>query len=129
MSAPAKQALQLARQLFQLSLVDGALSSERVAGVLDYVEQHRPTQPLTVLKAYLRLVTLELSRGQARIEHAGEVSDQILQAITAGLAKQYGRPLTAVASANPALLAGLRVRVGDDVYESSIADQLARLVA
>jgi F-type H+-transporting ATPase subunit delta len=112
-----------------LSVADGALSPERVAGVLAYVEKHRPAQPLLVLKTYRRLVTIELSRGQAQIEHAGGVSDQILQTIAAALAKKYGRPLTAVAAPNSALLAGLRVRVGDDVYESSIANQLAGLVA
>jgi F-type H+-transporting ATPase subunit delta len=129
MSAQSKKAQQLARQLLSLSVADGALSPERVAGVLAYVEKHRPAQPLLVLKTYLRLVTIELSRGQAQIEHAGGVSDQILQTIAAALAKKYGRPLTAVAAPNSALLAGLRVRVGDDVYESSIANQLAGLVA
>jgi F-type H+-transporting ATPase subunit delta len=129
MSAQSKKAQQLARQLLSLSVADGALSPERVAGVLAYVEKHRPAQPLLVLKTYRRLVTIELSRGQAQIEHAGGVSDQILQTIAAALAKKYGRPLTAVAAPNSALLAGLRVRVGDDVYESSIANQLAGLVA
>jgi F-type H+-transporting ATPase subunit delta len=127
MSAPSKSAQLLARQLFQLSLADGALSAERVTGVLAYVEQHRPPNPVMVLKAYLQLVTNAVARSQARIEHAGQVSDQILQAISAALAKKYGRALTAVAQPNPALLAGVRVRVGDDVYEASIAGQLAAL--
>jgi F-type H+-transporting ATPase subunit delta len=127
MSAHSKQAQQLARQLFQLSLADGALSAERVAGVLAYVEQHRPPNPVMVLRAYLHLVEGEVARSQAQIEHAGQVSDQVLQDITAALAKKYGRALTAVHQPNPALLAGLRVRVGDDVYEASIAGQLATL--
>jgi F-type H+-transporting ATPase subunit delta len=129
MSAHSKQAQQLARQLFQLSLADGALSAERVAGVLAYVEKNRPANPVMVLRAYLRLAANEVARGQARVEHAGQVSDQVLQGITAALARKYGRALTAAAQPNPALLAGLRVRVGDDVYESSVADQLATLVA
>jgi F-type H+-transporting ATPase subunit delta len=128
MSTHAKAAQQLARQLFQLSLADGALSAERVTGVLAYVEQHRPANPVMVLRAYLHLVTNEVARSHALIEHAGQVSDQILQTITAALAKKYGRTLSTVAQPNPELLAGLRVRVGDDVYEASIAGQLATLV-
>ena len=37
--------------------------------------------------------------------------------------------VTAIAKPNPALLAGLRVHVGDDVYESSVSGQLAALAA
>jgi F-type H+-transporting ATPase subunit delta len=127
MSAHSKKAQQLARQLFSLSLEAGTVSAERVAGVLAYVEQHRPANPVMVLRAYLHLVAKEIARGQARVEHAGQVSDQVLQTIAAALAKKYGRALAAVARPNPALLAGLRVRVGDDVYESSVAGQLASL--
>jgi F-type H+-transporting ATPase subunit delta len=128
MSAHSKSAQQLARQLFQLSLEDGSLSAERVAGVLAYVEQHRPPNPVMVLRAYLQLAASAVARSQARVEHAGPVSDQVLQNITAALARHYGRALTTVTQPNPALLAGLRVRVGDDVYEASIAGQLAALV-
>ncbi len=129
MAAHAKQAQQLARQLFKLSVADGAVSAERVAGILAWVEKHRPANPVLVLQAYQRLVALEVGRSQVRVEHAGPVSDQVLQSITSALAKKYGRALTTTAQPNPALLAGLRVRVGDDIYESSIAGQLAALAA
>ena len=129
MAGHAKQAQQLARQLFKLSMADGVVSAERVGGILAWVEKHRPANPILVLKAYERLVTIELNRSQVRIEHAGAISDQVLQSITAALAKKYGRVLTTSAQPNPALLAGLRVRVGDDIYESSVAGQLAALAA
>jgi F-type H+-transporting ATPase subunit delta len=45
------------------------------------------------------------------------------------MTEKYGRPIAGVARRNDALLAGLRVRVGDDVYESSVAGQLATLAA
>lgn len=124
-----KQIQQLARLLFRLSLVDGAVSPERVAGVLSYVASHRPANPVGVLRAYHRLVAESLARSQAVVDHAGDVSDATLQNIAAAMAKRYGRPVTAVARRDPSLVAGLRVRVGDDVYESSIAGHLADLAA
>jgi F-type H+-transporting ATPase subunit delta len=124
-----KKAQQLARQLFKLSLVDGLVSAERVSGVLGYIEKTKPAHPLTVLKIYHRLVATELARSQAIVEHAGAVSDSVLQAIAAAMTKKYGRAITASTRANPKLLAGLRVRVGDDVYESSVAGQLNQLAA
>ena len=129
MAAAAKQVQQLARQLFKLSLVDGALSAERVSGVLQYIEKHRPANTLAVLKVYQRLVTAEVARGQAVVEHAGPVNDSVLANIAAAMTRKYGRKVTSVSRPNPTLLAGLRVRVGDDVYESSVAGQLASLSA
>ena len=124
-----KKAQQLARQLFKLSLVDGQVSADRVTGVLGYLEKIQPAHPLAVLKVYQRFITTELAKSQAVVEHAGAVSDTILQTIAASMTKKYGRTITASSHANPALLAGLRVRVGDDVYESSVSGQLNVLAA
>jgi F-type H+-transporting ATPase subunit delta len=127
MASGKKQIQQLARQFFRLSIVDGALSSDRVAGVLQYIEKHRPAHSLAVLKAYQRLIAAEVARSQAVVEHAGSVNDSVLAGIAAAMTKKYTRPISSVARRNDALLAGLRVRVGDDVYESSVASQLATL--
>ncbi len=124
-----KQAQRLARQLFRLSVVDGELSAERVGGVLEYVEKHCPAHPHAVLSAYHRLVATEVARGQAVVEHAGPVSPATVAAIGASMTARYQRKITAVAQRNDALLAGVRVRVGDDLYESSVAGQLETLAA
>ena len=122
-----KQAQHLARQLFRLSIVDGEVSAERVTGVLEYVEKHCPAHPHAVLSAYHRLVAGEIARGQAVIEHGGPVAPSTADVVAAAMAKRYGRKITPVTKRNDALLAGLRVRVGDDVYESSVAGQLDAL--
>jgi F-type H+-transporting ATPase subunit delta len=127
MSAHTKKAQQLARQLAQMSLVDGVVSGERVAGVLEYIEKHRPANPVQVLKAYHRFIALELAKARAVVEHAGPVSDEVLRSIEASMSRRYGRQVTATAQPNDALIGGLRVRVADDVYESSIAGQLEAL--
>jgi F-type H+-transporting ATPase subunit delta len=129
MASGKKQIQQLARQFYKLSFVDGTLSADRVAGVLQYVEKHRPAHVIAVLKAYERLIAAEIARSQARVEHAGTVNPAILASIAAAMTKRYSRPIASVATRNDALLAGLRVRVGDDVYESSVAGQLATLAA
>jgi len=129
MASAKKQIQQLARQFFKLSVADGKLSADRVAGVLQYIEKHRPAHTVAVLKAYQRLVAAEVARGQAVIEHAGAINDATLASVAAAMTKKYQRPIASVARRNDALLAGLRVRVGDDVYESSVAGSLATLSA
>ena len=127
MASGKKQVQQLAKQFLQLSVVDGAVSTERVTGVLQYIEKHRPQHAVAVLRAYERLVAAEIARGQAVVEHAGAINDSVLASIAAAMTRKYTRKITPVAKRNDALLAGVRVRVGDDVYESSVAGQLTQL--
>jgi F-type H+-transporting ATPase subunit delta len=129
MASHAKIAQKFARQLFSMSIVDGVVSADRVAGVLEYVEKHGTANPVMVLKAYQRLVATEVAKGQALVEHAGAVNDAMLAAIAAAMTKKYGRAVTATAKPNAELIAGLRVHVGDDVYESSVAGQLDALAS
>jgi F-type H+-transporting ATPase subunit delta len=127
MASNAKAVQKLARQLFTLSVVDGSVSAERVAGVLQYVEKHHPSNGIQVLKAYERLVAAEIARGVAMVEHAGPIDESSLSAIAAAMTQRYGRRVSAASKSNPALLAGLRVQVGDDIFESSVSGQLAAL--
>jgi F-type H+-transporting ATPase subunit delta len=124
-----KQTKLLAKQLFKLTVVNGEVSAERVAGVLGWIEKHQPRRPLALLQQYHRLVASEFAKSRAVVEHAGAVSEATLQSIAAAMSKKYSRSVTSVAKPNPALLAGLRVRIGSDVYESSVAGQLASLSA
>lgn len=124
-----KQTKLLAKQLFKLSVVDGEVSADRVAGVLGWIEKHSPRHPLALLQLYHRYVATEFAKSRAIVEHAGAVNAATLAAIEAAMTKKYSRKVTAVAKPSPVLLAGLRVRVGSDVYESSVAGQLAALSA
>ena len=122
-----KKTKALAKQLFKLSLVNGAVSAEQVEGVLGYIEKNVPRGQLALLQLYQRAITTELAKSSAVVEHAGPVSDTTLQSIAAAMTRKYSRPVAATAKPNPKLLAGLRVRVGSDVYESTVAGQLAAL--
>jgi F-type H+-transporting ATPase subunit delta len=119
----------LARQLVKLSVVDGQVSAEQVSGVLAWVEKHSPRQSLALLQIYQRLIVTELSRSQALVSHAGSLPDGVLSRIGQAMTKKYQRPITPSAKPDVSLIAGIRVRVGDDVYESSAAGQLAALSA
>lgn len=122
-----KQTKLLAKQLFKLSVVNGVVSPEQVSGVLGWVEKTSPRRPVALLKAYHHRIALELAKSRAEVEHAGPINDATLKSIEAAMTRKYQRPVTASAKANPQLLAGLRIRVGSDVYESSVAGQLATL--
>ncbi|WP_438480763.1 F0F1 ATP synthase subunit delta [Oleiharenicola lentus] len=125
--AAAKKTKQLAKQLFKLSVVNGQVSAEQVSGVLGWVEKTRPAQSLTLLKLYQRQIAAEIAKSEAVVTHAGPLGENVLAQVTAAMTKKYSRPVTAKAQLDSSLLAGLRVRVGNDIYESSVAGQLATL--
>jgi len=122
-----KKTKALAKQLFKLSLVNGVVSPEQVTGVLGYIEKNVPRHALALLQLYHRAIATELAKSNAVVEHAGPISDTTLKSIEAAMTKKYSRPVAATARPNPKLLAGLRIRIGSDVYESTIAGQLAAL--
>ena len=117
----------LARQLFKLSLANGQVSADLVSGVLGWVDKHAPRHPIALLQLYQRLITTELAQSQAVVGHAGPLASGVIAQIEQALTKKYHRPITATATPDATLLAGIRVRIGDDVYESSVANQLASL--
>lgn len=117
----------LAKQLFKLSLVNGEVSAEQVAGVLGYIEKTQPRHALALLKLYHRAIAAEVARSRAIVEHAGPIADSTLRMIEGSMSQKYKRTVSATAKPNPQLLAGLRVRIGSDVYETSVAGQLAAL--
>jgi F-type H+-transporting ATPase subunit delta len=50
-----------------------------------------------------------------------------MDSIKANLEKQYGAGLNIGFSVNPGLIGGLRIKVGSDVYDGSVAGRLAAL--
>jgi len=129
MAAQNKSAQLFARRLFDMSLVDDIVSAEHVEGVLAYIEKHAPANALQILQTYKKLIARELAKSHAVVEHAGPVTEGILRSIEGAFTQKYKRQVTVSSRHNAGLIAGLRMRIGDDVYESSIAGQLEQLSA
>ena len=81
---------------------------------------------LTVLRSDLQR---ELTRRKAVVEHAGPLSPEQLETIRARFSEQTGIARRAEARSEPSLIGGVRVQVGDNVYDSSIAGRLHHLAA
>jgi F-type H+-transporting ATPase subunit delta len=119
----------LARRLAALSLdpSTGAPGVERVRAVLSELETTRPPAALRpLLKAYQVALAREVAKSELHIEHAGPLPPETAALLAAHFAKLSGRRVTSVTRENPDLAVGLRVRVGDDVYDSSARGILAR---
>jgi F-type H+-transporting ATPase subunit delta len=82
---------------------------------------------LRVLTDFQRLLRLEYERHTALIESAAPLTGQLRQDIEAGLTRTYGDTLEMSFGENPALIGGIRIKVGSDVYDGSIRARLAAL--
>lgn len=109
------------------SFVNGELNADRVNGFVASVIKNKPRQYMQLLENYQRLLRLETDKRRVRIESATELDDAAGKQIVADLQKRYGHGLTAEFSVNPALLGGVRIRVGSDVWDSSVRNRLERL--
>ena len=73
------------------------------------------------------MVRLEVEKRHARIESAGELSQEVRSQIVASLHRKYGSDLTNEFVVTPELLGGLRIHVGSDVWDGSVRNRLQRL--
>ncbi len=107
---------------------DGRVDAERVRAILAEVPRAFPFAQLRpLLEKFYADIARELRFSQARIEFAGTLSAGTADAIAAHFSALFGRAISPVPEENPALLGGVRVQVGDDVYDASLAGTLARL--
>ena len=97
------------------------------ARVVARLIESKPRDYRAILSALQRLTRLELERRKVTVESAVELDDATRQRVVAGLAKQYGPDLVVQYQITPALLGGLRIRVGNDVFDGSVQGRLDRL--
>src|SRR5205823_9502673 len=122
-----KEIRQLSREMLRASFSDGQLDPQKIASLVDSLTRRKPRHYIEVLKNYRRLLRLELEKRSARIETASEVDSAIRSEILANLKKKYGTDLTAEFVVDLALLGGMRIRVGSDVWDGTVRGRLERL--
>jgi F-type H+-transporting ATPase subunit delta len=118
-----------ARQLFRLCLIDGRLDPDRARGIVKRVAASPRRGALAALADLQRLIRLDQDRHTAVVESATHLDDSLRGEIKAGLARVYGSDLTTSFEENPALIGGMRIRVGSDVYDGSVKSKLDALAA
>jgi F-type H+-transporting ATPase subunit delta len=118
-----------ARQLFRLCVVNSVLNEDRARQVAHGIAGSGRRGALPVLSAFQRLVRLDRDRHSAVVESAAPLTDRLRADVETDLARVYGSNLHLAFRQNPALIGGMRIRVGSDVYDGTLAARLAALEA
>ena len=79
---------------------------------------------LVAVEAYQRITASYRSRLVAEVRVARELSDADAQRLAGSLARQYGRPVHLNVVVDPEVLGGIRVEIGDDVIDGTVASRL-----
>ena len=122
-----KQARRDGKTLFNACCVNGVLDEAKIRQVVTLVIAQKPRGYMSTLTHLQRLVKLDLDRRTARVENAVESTPAQRAAIEAALAQKYGPGMNVTYSVNPALLGGVKVKAGSDIYDGSVAGRLAAL--
>ena len=122
-----KQSRRGAKQLFKSCQVEGQLAEERVRQAVTLVIEKKPRGYFGILQELQRLVKLDVSSRSARVESAVVLTEAQQQNIRESLGRLKGGEVTVEFTENADLIGGMRVKIGDDVFDGSVKTRLATL--
>ena len=102
---------------------DGKVEEAKVSKILDDLRQNPPPHHIEILKRFAFLVRRHISTYQGTLEFMGgdgvEIADRLCQ-------KDFIKSKTTEIKSDESapLIAGFKLKIGDDVYEDSIANRL-----
>ena len=122
-----KESRKLSKRLFQASFTNGAINNSNVSVIAKKIVESRPRNAIGVLKEYQRLVRLEVEKHHALVESAAELDPATSGQLVDNLKAKYGADITTDFRVTPELLGGIRIKIGSDVFDSSVRERLNRL--
>lgn len=108
-------------------LLAGKVSGQTLAIVRHLVQQPRGRRIGELLRHAAAVVADQAGTSIATITSAGALAPAQLDRLTTSLSERYGRKLSINLVIDPAVLGGVRIQIGDDVIDGSIATRLADL--
>ncbi|MCI0745867.1 MAG: F0F1 ATP synthase subunit delta [Verrucomicrobia subdivision 3 bacterium] len=122
-----KQARRDAKALFLSCRANGVLDEAKVRDVVQRIVAAKPRGYLGVLSHFQRLVKLYIDQRTARVESASPVSPVEQSELSDSLTRRYGPGLNISFIHNPAMIGGLRIKVGSDVIDGTVQGRLQAL--
>ncbi|HCP40021.1 MAG TPA: H(+)-transporting ATPase [Verrucomicrobiales bacterium] len=122
-----KQARRDAKLLYKGCLKNGFLQEDRVTKTVQAVVDGKPRAYIQILNHLLKLVKTDIHSRTAMIESADSLDDATRKSVEKLLMERYGTSLMISFDVNPALIGGMRIQVGSDVYDASIRSRLKKI--
>ena len=118
----------IAKKLVEISLnEEGRVDPNKINLILAELRNKPMSHSLPILRNFLSLIKTKINSYEGYLEKADPSSDSSSNLISENISQAHGKRIDFVIEENNALIAGFRLRIGDDVYEDSIASRIARL--
>jgi F-type H+-transporting ATPase subunit delta len=124
------QDTKLAKRLARLVVEAGEPGLAELKPALERILEGRSASDRKAfLKAFQKAATREVQKDTLTVESVNALSPEVLEQIVTTFSEGRVRPLHVVQSTNPELIAGVRVQLGDTVYDASLANNLQSLAS
>ena len=118
----------IAKCLVELSLnEEGRVEPEKINQILTELKNEPTRRSLPILRKFLTLIKQQINTYEGSLEKFDSNADSSSNLISDNISQARGKKINLVIKENKSLIAGFRMRIGDDVYEDSIASRIARL--
>jgi F-type H+-transporting ATPase subunit delta len=125
-----KEARRQARELFEAALdQSGRPDAAKALSIADLLVKSAPRHTLQILKEYTKLIRLELEKHHAVIESAVAVDDSTRATVHQLLEKRDGGTVTIETRVDSSLIGGSRIRLGSEVWDSTVLTRLNALAS
>jgi F-type H+-transporting ATPase subunit delta len=122
-----RQSRQLAKKYFRACRKpDGSLDEGATKEIIQLLADQKPRNYLAVMTQLYRLAELALEESSVKIESATPLADKGAGVIR-DLECRFGAASSTSYTENPALLGGLRIRRGNNIWDGSLSGRLDRL--
>jgi len=113
--------------LFRSCLVNGVLDENKVRQAVSLLVSQKPRGYVGILTRLHRLVKLNVEQHAAVVESATMLPENLRAEVAGRIRQIYGQGISLSFAENPALLGGLRIQIGSDLYDGSVKTRLDKL--
>ncbi len=105
---------------------DGSFDEKGLREIVNLLVAEKPRNYLPIITRLLKLVELAIEERTVRVESAAPLADEGAS-VFANLEQRFGPAAQTSYKVNPALLGGLRIRRGSNIWDGSLVNRLDRL--
>jgi F-type H+-transporting ATPase subunit delta len=116
-----------AKRLYELCLFEGMLDESRALQVVQAIIASERRGSFALLTHFQRRVRLDRQSHTAVVETAVPLPEDFRTGLLTRLADLYGSAIATQFAVAPALIGGMRIKVGSDVYDGSVKSELDAL--
>ena len=122
------KSFQIAKGLATISLnAEGRVDQETIGLILSELRNEPIGRSLPILRSLLKIIRQKVNSYEGFLEKYNSQADSTSNLIAEKLSQTLGNKIDLVINENKSLIAGFRLKIGDDVYEDSIASRISRL--